>query len=564
MNKIFNTQTHGELFQDDEDILDFQLTSIKEPLTAALLNDCQVLIIGAPTEEFDSEVEAVLDFVRGGGGLLLVADFDTMINPVKSLNDLAKMAGLEFREYLNYPPTWLQVFSPHYVTANVERVKVDGIASIECFGDAVPIAFTKATRMPVVACSTLGEGRVIAVGDADLFAEEMIELDENKAFVTNILRWLAYENPVDIATPARCEDNEPVVIIQAPVCVRDQVDELNAAFVFPLDAEIAERLRQVDPRLSDEVIREKPLDILLPEAYVDKVYEPGVRIWLKQVLEAARREQWYNLDLLNLVLIHFAPTFVPSEGSFIPYDPALVSHLTRLHPSAQWRLEYSWLCSQESEDMNIEQNIAIWLLHQKYGHGFFYAHTRLGQQLALLMRLGQDYAEITQLVKDSAVVVNEGFAAWLELTFLGKLDREVRQAVYPRRLLLLQEATGLFKRRRDSDFFQAFPPRFDSPYREGFECLEFVSRDFGLRCALRVFMAATDIDLGILEQDEPDAAEIKRRLLEGNAQSHLRLGSICGRMYNERRELQRQVRERACDHNCNANYPLESVIDGEL
>jgi hypothetical protein len=237
--------------------------------------------------------------------------------------------------------------------------------------------------------------------------------------------------------------------------------------------------------------------------------------------------------------------------------------------------------SEESEDINVKQNIAACLLHEKYGHGFFYTHTRLGQQLAMLHRHGfpenpdayEQYAAAVRLIKDSTVIVNEGFAAWMELTFLGKLDREVRQAVLPRQILLLEKATGLYERQRTTRFFQAFPARFDSPYREGFEYLDFVGRNLNLCCVVRTFLIATDVELGISEdadghiQFEQGVAEIEERLLEteeDKARSHLRLRQIAELLYDRRKEIRARVQECHCPDDCESHCPLEKLVGEEL
>jgi len=739
--------------------LELDLTAVCGPLAAEHLEDSQVLVLGAPKTELNSiEVETILRFVQAGGGLLLVADSSTIISPVDSFNRLAGMVGLQFREYLNYPPTWLQVFSPHYITANVDRVRVKNVAGIFSSNGAYDLAFTKATRTSVAACTMLGDGRVVAVGDVGLFTDELLAVKGNETLVSNVFRWLAFQNAVDvqavivpetvkwgqtadvalelfnpnrearpqvecilesdadalISEPARksrsipsgktthmqwtvkpqilgdqklrlvihiegqpslyFDQLLPTMLCEAPgyltlqirnldgesetrfltgdklvaegalhwpaglrlppchldleytkglaelgyqpgegvgcwhlqacasgehkltlriretaqslpamvtVCpsIEDQLRELQAAYIYPLDAEIAERLRAVDERLSDESVRRKPFKILPSDQYIQEMYSPREALWLKQVLVAARREQWHNLDLLNQVLIYFAPAHVPGWGSFVPYDPALASHLTRLHPTARLRLECNFVRSEESQDISVKQNIAAYLLHEKYGHGFFYARTRLGQQLTILQRHGfpagpedevwRGYAYPAQLIEDSATIVNEGFATWMELTFLEQLDREVRQAVNLRRILLLQEATGLYDRQRDSHFFQTFPPRFDSPYREGFEYLEFISRNFSLQCAVQAFLIATNIDFGITEsvdgeiKFEQDAAEIEQRLLvakEEDACSHIRLCRIAELTSDHQTELQMRLQKQRCPQGCQESCPLAQLV----
>jgi hypothetical protein len=777
MAKVLFPQAHDELLCIGEDPeappevlrlrqmlvdLGFEPQPVDDRLTADHLEGSKVLVLGAPKVDLsDKEVEVIRHFVEAGGGLLLVSDAYTMGKSLDRLNKLAEMAGLQFHEYLNYHPTWLQLFFPHYITASVDRVRVKDVAHIICSNGAYDLAVTRATRSTVIACGSIGQGRVVAAGDVDLFTD-LLDQEGNTVLVANAFRWLASQNIVDIqeftvprrvkwghsgtvvlklyngnakvrpqvecvlesdvdalisepaskkrsVPPGRTtqmqwavtpqtlgdqklrltvhitgqpslyfdqllpemlceapgyltlqttneEDGEPetkfqtgdrfvaagalhwptglepppyqleleyteglieqgyqpgegvgrwhlqavargthtltlkirqtgqslpaVVTVQSSL--QDQLTELRAAYVYPLDAEIAERLQAVDRRLSDEAVRDQPFTILPPDEYIREVYDAKAVTWLKEVLAAARREQWYNLDLLNHVLIYLAPAYLPGRGSFVPYDPALASHLARLHPTARWRLESNLVRSEESEDINVRQSIAAYLLHEKYGHGFFYTHTRLGQQLAILQRHRfseeldnesyKDYVRAARLIKDSAIIVNEGFAAWMELTFLGKLDREVRQAVLPRRILLLQEATGLYERQRDS-FFQTFLPRFDSPYREGFEYLDFISQHFNLCCAVQVFLIATNVEFGISEdnegriQFESEATEIERRVLEAeedDARSHLRLRGISELLYDQRKDLQAHIRKHHCPEDCRDGCPLEKLIEERL
>jgi hypothetical protein len=67
-------------------------------LTDTLLNKCDVLILKTPTEPFaESEIEAVVNFVRQGGGLFLIGDHSNVFGITTNLNPLAQRFGLKFR-----------------------------------------------------------------------------------------------------------------------------------------------------------------------------------------------------------------------------------------------------------------------------------------------------------------------------------------------------------------------------------------------------------------------------------------------------------------------------------
>ena len=92
----------------------------------------------------------------------------------------------------------------------------------------------------------------------------------------------------------------------------------------------------------------------------------------------------------------------------------------------------------------MRRRLAAYLSHEKYGHGFSYTHTELGRQLAILDRYGflDKYAEFIlrkpypkrlydhyrkqiMMLQHSALIANEGFAAWLELNILRRMDSEI-------------------------------------------------------------------------------------------------------------------------------------------
>ncbi len=737
-----------------------------EPVSPVSLQDTRILIVGAPEADLTSSERAALEqFVQEGGGLLLGVDTSTLVYVLSDLDAtlnqmLADWLGLTFHEYHNYPPTYLQRFHPHYITAGVRKIQVGEIASLDIDGAATPLARTKATGQIVMACATVGRGRVVAVGGLEWLADDLLAAFDNAKLVAGMLRWLAGHNSVDIDAltvpktvkwgetapvvlqlrndqtqarpqvactlesdvdaridePARKRRSIPpgkttqmrwavhprvlgnqkvrlslhvdqeeslyfdelpplnclapgyltlelkdadgeqrtvfqteerfivegafhwdgpeqqeyrlaletqegllrrgfeegrsisrwhlqavapgqhgltlklaetgqslAAMVKVKPSIEDRLDEIRAAYVCPLDAEIAERLKKIDARWGRERIRDQPFTILSPEEFVKAVYAEKDKPWLQGVLAAIRREKYQNFELLDIFLSHIAPTYLPSVGTFIPYDPTLASDLARLHPTDKRYLAYNLLQTEESQDITVKQNVAAYLLHEKYGHGFFYSETRLGQQLTRLLRhgffeqtpeiAGEAYAAIARDIKHSAIIVNEGFATWLELTFLAQLDREVRQAVYPRRVLLVEKATGLYDRQHNSDFFQAFPSRHDSPYREGFEYLDFISNKLDPRCAMRVFLVATHIDFGIVEDAqgrlvfEQEPKEIHERLFAAapDWRSQARLRTMAELIYDRIDDVRNFFQEQHCPTDCRpSGCPLEAFIAEEL
>ncbi len=763
--KILFSESHDELLTSESagfSLLFEQLQKIyrvdfaKEALVQDQLEKTDLLVLGAPHDDFaKSEIDAIGEFVARGGGLLLLSNADAAFNPPYGLHKLMELAGLRIQEYLNYPPTSLRIFQPHFITANVKKIRVGKLAHLsidEENENARPLAFTKAPRQPIIACTQTGAGRMIVMGDTELFSDGLLNQDDNRILAANLFSWLAASNVIDIesiiipsavtwgksktvelrvknsnrntrpyvkcilesdagafieqsvqeiqeAPPGksslkqwavhpkrlgaqelrlavhvdehtklyfdplpemRClapgylnmavknrngelcttfqtgdrfivegffhwtTDAEPLphkllltleeglvkrgkksagdhVIrwdVQATaqgtpelllnlldvnsavnhslptrITVRsskdDQFAEIQAAYVKPLDAEIAARLERIDPRLADDRIKRQPFNIVGLEKYIDKVYTGETALWLWNILDSADREQWYNPDLLDRVLAYIMPTYQPGKGTFIPCDPDLASQLVSLHQEDEKQIEYHLLYTRETDGINIKQNIAAYLLHEKYGHGFFYTQTRLGRQMTVLYHYNPgEYKNVMPLIKDSVIVVNEGFAAWMELYFLSKLDRETKQAVYPRRISLIRNSKYFKEYKEDSRFFENYPPVYDSPYREGYEYMDFISKNFSVHCALRIFLMATNVDLGVSEmsggiQLRYDEEQIEKRLFDDDkdhCRSHQRLKEATDLLYQYRKTAKEMVKDKYCAADCHQKCPLEEFI----
>ncbi|GAK50505.1 hypothetical protein U14_01736 [Candidatus Moduliflexus flocculans] len=349
----------------------------------------------------------------------------------------------------------------------------------------------------------------------------------------------------------------------------DRRTELYIAYVNPLDAEIAGRLKHTDERLCHDDVKNAGFEIVELDDYIEELYAEPSREWLKKMLIAVKREKKRDNKLINQLMTYFYPTYQSHyKQALIPYDPDLVSDLSRIYPAQRKHLEFNFLGSEETDDINIKQHIAAYLLHEKYGHGFFYTQTRLGRQVANIERLASsektEYQKVFEFIRDSSIVVNEGFAAWLEITFLKQLtDPELRQVADQRHKFLILEATGFLQKPIYREFFRKFPPHYDSQYREGFEYLDFIAKNYNVRCAVEAFMIATRVNLGIPENVSAVGFEFdKNRLEEFKAffqkddksleeeslkwLSHKRLRQITDILNKFRAELELPIRRQYC------------------
>ena len=213
------------------------------------------------------------------------------------------------------------------------------------------------------------------------------------------------------------------------------------------------------------------------------------------------RQRWVDAFPLIPLWQVIGPPFIQSSVN----NSSTTSLGPKIPTMTQCVRTYLHTCFMRSSDMPI-----------------FYSHTALGHQLGILYRHGfvrkidverlatpypvEQYAEYSVLIdalSHSSIIVNEGFAAWIELNTLQHMEADINRAVYRRRIFLIERATRLRRLAEQSKYFQTFVPLFDLPYQEGYEKLDAVQRwfgpDYGPKCALHVAVKAAAVDLGIEE-----------------------------------------------------------------
>jgi hypothetical protein len=308
-----------------------------------------------------------------------------------------------------------------------------------------------------------------------------------------------------------------------------QIGKIERDIVSSLASKVHHRISQVLPQFDIDAIRQIPFQLLTAEDFVRKIYPQDIQERLLEALQAARSETQEFTPLVNELLLYIAPVYSPQYGCCIPYEPKLAAHLIQKYPLREKNIAYNFLCVEGHNLYShtwLEGNIAALLLHEKYGHGFFYTQTKLGQQLAILYRHGllrkidadnlrspylrslhQEYEQVIQMLNHSALLLNEGFATWVELTGLQCLSGIFEQTVYRRREFLFQD-TQLEILVSHSKYFEQFNPGPGSKYEIMYDRLKDIQSffsslepDFGIQCAVEAMLKAADVDFGISEQD---------------------------------------------------------------
>ena len=391
--------------------------------------------------------------------------------------------------------------------------------------------------------------RTIAVQDSEV--QVRLRSDSNKIHLESMEaglgnRWRVSASdagivPITVQVGKSDRKLQPY-LLQVTASLQNQIDKLEQETLQPLLAQLQYQVSLISERFNSEEIRKIPCKINTPEDQLRFLNSPAAVEQKLEALKVARLEQRANLPLVEYLMNHLAPTFSPTHGCCIPYDANLAKALSDRNPRLAESISQNLLISAGDEG-RLSQNLAALVLHEKYGHGFFFNHTKLGQQLAILYRHGMTrnanvknlkapyprslylkYREPLRALWDSSVIVNEGFAAWLEVTVLSQMGGVMAESAHRRRTFLFDD-NGITARAKKSKYFEIFPPFRSSRYREGYESLYRIQTALGTdgtSYAMAAFLKATDIDLGITEcggqvQFALDPRAFERAMLEDSA-----------------------------------------------
>ncbi|MBE9070199.1 hypothetical protein IQ260_26515 [Leptolyngbya cf. ectocarpi LEGE 11479] len=322
-------------------------------------------------------------------------------------------------------------------------------------------------------------------------------------------------------------------LIQVLPSIQNQIESLSFDILAPLQDKIGRTLIHLNTCLDFEKIRKIPVQICTPDFLADNIYSDDVAEEIKESIQSLLADDIREPYVHHKFLEKITPIFSPTQGCYIPYEPKLAARLvenqdTDAVNTVSNSLLLPWEYDTDRLDsfarISLEQNLAALLLHEQYGHGSFFHQTRLGKQLTILDKHGfvpntdprkisapyprnlyEEYREVIEALWDSSIVVNEGFATWVELTILPLLSTSLGQATYRRRDHLFNKDKYFSIRRKESKYFQAFPTSYESRYREGYELFQriqgYFPPEYGAPAVVAAMMKATDVDMGIVENN---------------------------------------------------------------
>jgi hypothetical protein len=206
--------------------------NINETLTAAMLNQYDILILKCPTESYtDQEVQAVNDFVENGGGMYLIGDHTNVFGMNTFLNQVSEQFGIRFNTDATYELGTgnLSVYTPDHLivhpvlqhvtqfefmtsctvtptsllaSATMENIIIGNRVTSEPGTYATENFFRESVGSPdseygfllQVAGIKHGKGRVVAFTDSTVFSSFSMFTDGYPSFTLGVMEYLNRTN----------------------------------------------------------------------------------------------------------------------------------------------------------------------------------------------------------------------------------------------------------------------------------------------------------------------------------------------------------------------------------
>jgi len=226
---------HSEMLTLDDEFSDFlkllQNLNLKikknenKDLTKKVLEHVDVLVLGNPIDDYFSNIEIkdIVNYVRVGGNLMLVSEYGADFLQKTNLNELATNFGFFFEKNLIKEQNshnqncssilHIQKFPNNNIVNGLREVIIGGACSLFLKKGAKPLLQTgenniwseiynntseewtkdKEQQHTIAAYSNFGQGKVIALGDIDIFCNDDnigINSLDNQKFMQNVINWL--------------------------------------------------------------------------------------------------------------------------------------------------------------------------------------------------------------------------------------------------------------------------------------------------------------------------------------------------------------------------------------
>jgi len=209
----------------------YKVSSLHQTITSEVLKDADVLVLKIPTFPYGkSEVEAIKEWVRGGGGLWLIGDHTNVFGSATALNSVASSFGIVFRPDAIYPTFhslesshWLEWERPpflwHPITAGSPHLTLYTSCSLHSpilanrvivgthkfssladyskrnfFGEFDRTRFNHMGDYIFCIAKTFGKGRIVALGESTFFSNFGLPEPGTWELALHTVEWLNRKN----------------------------------------------------------------------------------------------------------------------------------------------------------------------------------------------------------------------------------------------------------------------------------------------------------------------------------------------------------------------------------
>lgn len=136
-----------------------------------------------------SEVQAIIDFVQNGGGLLVLGGNYPVTESQYPVKDVITYFGIEYELPITELYACVTDVKSHPVTTDVTMLYMPFVAALNITTPSQGVAFSQGK--PVIGVAQYGSGRVVVIAAEHTFTNSFIKMYDNFAFALNTFGWLS-------------------------------------------------------------------------------------------------------------------------------------------------------------------------------------------------------------------------------------------------------------------------------------------------------------------------------------------------------------------------------------
>lgn len=243
------------------ELFNVQAENAQTVLDESSLNSSDFIVIADPF--FMNKTEANLmdhiatlkNRVHQGASLLLIGDHHTWPT-VQNINAISSIFGVSFGDVslsfpgekasISYQKGYCKKLKKHAINQRAKEVSVFGCIAVSDVENKYTELFTSPCGESIALAGHFGKGRVVAVGDSDMFSNAFLGDKDNFAFLADCLAWLGNR---DIST----EEHERLLHVldqkewyPEPKVVTGDIKMVQDEFSFDVSPYLAELTQIVD------------------------------------------------------------------------------------------------------------------------------------------------------------------------------------------------------------------------------------------------------------------------------------------------------------------------------